>query len=240
MNMAVDDGLRKRNPCRIDGAGQEHSPERPVLTVAQVFALADAFTERRYRLLALLAVFCSLRWGELAALARYCVDTDAGIISVRASVVELARGPLVTGPPKSAAGRRDVVIPAFLLPDVIAHLEAFTAADRRALVFTGPKGAQLRRSNFSGPWSKATAAAGLDGFHFHDLRHTGNTLAGEAGATLRELMDRMGHASTRAALIYQHRTTQRDKIIADEISRRAKAELKRSGTQRARGKKKHS
>ena len=132
-----------------------------------------------------------------------------------------------------------MTIPAFLLPDVAAHLGTFTAADPRALVFTGPQGAQLRRSNFSRPWNKATAAARLDGFHFHDLRHTGNVLAGEAGATLRELMDRMGHASTRAALIYQHRTMQRDKIIADEISRRAQAELKRSGTQRARGKKKH-
>ena len=63
----------------------------PVLAIAQVFALADAFTDRRYRLLILLAVFCSLRWGELAALARSCVDTDEGIIAVRASVVELAR-----------------------------------------------------------------------------------------------------------------------------------------------------
>ena len=86
----------------------------------------------------------------------------------------------------------------------------------------------------------ATAAADLSGFHFHDLRHTGNTLAGEAGATLRELMDRMGHASTRAALIYQHRTTHRDRLIADEISKRAQAALKPSGTQRARGKKKRS
>jgi len=237
MNTAADDGMIKRNPCRIDGAGQEHSPERPVLTVTQVFALADAFTDRRYRLLILLADFCSLRWGELAALTRSCVDTDAGIISVRVSVVELARGPLVTGPTKSAAGRRDVTIPAFLLPEVIAHLEEFTAADPRALVFTGPKGAQLRRSNFSRAWNKATDAAGLSGFHFHDLRHTGNVLAGEAGATLRELMDRMGHATTRAALIYQHRSTQRDKIIADEISKRAQAELKRSGTRRARSKK---
>jgi hypothetical protein len=83
-------------------------------------------------------------------------------------------------------------------------------------------------------WSRprqACRAAGLSGFLFHDLRHTGNTLAGGAGATLRELMDRMGHASTRAALIYQHRTTHRDKLIADEISKRAQAELKRSGTQ---------
>ena len=110
----------------------------------------------------------------------------------------------------------------------------------RALVFTGPQGAQLRRSNFARAWSRATAAAGLPGFHFHDLRHTGNTLAGEAGATLRELMDRMGHASTRAALIYQHRTTHRDRLIADEISKRAQAALKPSGTQRARGKKKRS
>jgi integrase len=141
LNTAVDDGLIKRNPCRIDGAGQEHSPERPVLTIAQVFALTDAFADRRYRLLILLAVFCSLRWGEFAALARSSVDVDGGIIAIRASVVELSRGPLIRGPPKSAAGRRDVVIPGFLLPDVIAHLGDFMAADPRALVFAGPKGA---------------------------------------------------------------------------------------------------
>jgi len=74
----------------------------------------------------------------------------------------------------------------------------------------------------------------MTGIHFHDLRHTGNTLAGEAGGSLRELMDRMGHSTTRAALIYQHRTSLRDKMIADEISRRAKTERSQSGTQRAR------
>ena len=36
MNTAVDDGLIRRNPCRIKGAGQETSPERPVLTIRQV------------------------------------------------------------------------------------------------------------------------------------------------------------------------------------------------------------
>jgi hypothetical protein len=48
-------------------------------------------------------------------------------------------------------------------------------------------------------------------------------------------MDRMGHSSTRAAYSYQHRTSLRDKMIADEISRRVEAEQTRSGTQRARG-----
>jgi hypothetical protein len=46
----VDDGLIRRNPCRIKGDGQEKSAERPVLTVAQVYALADAADER-YRAL---------------------------------------------------------------------------------------------------------------------------------------------------------------------------------------------
>jgi hypothetical protein len=53
-------------------------------------------------------------------------------------------------------------------------------------------------------------------------------------------MERMGLSSTRAAVIYQHRTMHRDKIIADAMGGRAMAELKRSGTQRARGKKKKS
>jgi integrase len=226
-------GLIGRNPCRIKGAGQEKSPERPVLTLSEVFVLADAFADRRYRLLILPAVFCSLRWGELAALRRKHIDTSAGLIRIEVAVVELTNGALVTGPSKSASGIRWVSIPPFLLPDVIEHLEQFTGTADDQLVFSGPKGAQLRRSNFTRQWSKALEAAGMTGIHVHDLRHAGNTLAGEAGASLRELMDRMGHSTTRAALIYQHRTSLRDKMIADEISRRAEAEHPRSGIQRA-------
>ena len=69
MNTAVDDGLIKRNPCRIKGAGSEDSPERPVLSVAQVYALADA-VGLRYRALILLAAFSSLRWGSWSRCAR--------------------------------------------------------------------------------------------------------------------------------------------------------------------------
>ena len=58
-------------------------------------------------------------------------------------------------------------------------------------------------------------------FHFHDLRHTGNQLAAEAGATTRELMHRMGHSTVRAAMRYQHATDRRDRDIAAEMSRRA-------------------
>ncbi|MGH3828017.1 MAG: hypothetical protein ACRDQX_12740, partial [Pseudonocardiaceae bacterium] len=47
----------------------------------------------------------------------------------------------------------------------------------------------------------------------HDVRHTGNQLTAASGATTRELMHRMGHGSMRAALIYQHATSARDRTI---------------------------
>ena len=53
--------------------------------------------------------------------------------------------------------------------------------------------------------------------HFHDLRHSGNHFAASSGASTRELMGRLGHASMRAALVYQHRTMTRDRAIAEAL-----------------------
>jgi integrase len=83
----------------------------------------------------------------------------------------------------------------------------------------------------------ALKTAGLEGIHFHDLRHTGNQLSADAGANLREMMERMGHDSMRAALIYLHSSPDRHRSIADQIGKNAKSALskpKRSGTRMAR------
>ena len=93
MNTAVDDGLIRRNPCRIKGAGQEKSPERASLTIAQLYALADAI-DQRYRAFVLLATFGSLRWGELAALRRVDIDLAACTVRVGRQLTEtIAGGP---------------------------------------------------------------------------------------------------------------------------------------------------
>src|SRR5262249_59629491 len=99
----------------------------------------------------------------------------------------------------------------------------FVAAGPEAVIFTGDKGALLRSGNFgrSVRWIETVRKVGLpEGFHFHDLRHTGNTLAAASGASTRELMHRMGHASMRAALIYQHATSERDREIAEGMDKR--------------------
>jgi integrase len=95
-------------------------------------------------------------------------------------------------------------------------------------VFVGEKGATMRRGNFQAMWAKAIKAAGLPkGFHFHDLRHTGNTWAADSGASLRDLMDRMGHRSMRAALIYMHANKGASRAIAAGIDRQLSAAAKK-------------
>ena len=247
MNTAVDDGIIRSNPCRVRGAGEDRSSERPVLTVSEVAGLAEAMGER-YRALVLLAVFGSLRWGELAALRRRDIDLNLGTVRVERSLSELPGGGYLFGPPKSAAGQRVVVVPAAIKPALAHHLATFTAGQPDALVFTSPTGAPMRPSNFRRRvWYPALAKARLSRIHFHDLRHTGNTLTAATGATLRELMDRMGHSSTRAALVYLHASNARQRAIADSLSRLAQGQLQgrnegpgkrargaRTGTQRAR------
>lgn len=82
-------------------------------------------------------------------------------------------------------------------------------------------GGNFRRAS---NWRQALAEMGLPGLHFHDLRHTGNTLAAQSGASLADLKARMGHDSDRAALIYQHATRDADRRIAEALDARIKAE----------------
>ncbi|AIJ21808.1 tyrosine-type recombinase/integrase [Amycolatopsis methanolica] len=219
---AVDDGRIKRNPCRIKGADQHRTPERPHASIEEVYRLADLMP-RRYRFLILLAAFSGLRWGELIALRVRDLDRVNMVARVARRTAELRSGRLDVGPTKSAAGVRTVALPRFLADELAEHLAEFAEPGSDGLLFVGKRGGVLRRGNFRREvdWKKILVKAGLpEGFHFHDLRHTGNQMAAEAGATTRELMQRMGQSTARAALIYQHATSARDRQIADELNAR--------------------
>ncbi|WP_301548588.1 site-specific integrase [Micromonospora sp. C95] len=230
LNTAVkEDELIRQNPCRIPGYDRYHTPERPVATVAQVLSLAERMPAR-FSALVIVAAFSGLRWGELAALRRGDVDLTAGTVRVPRKLAAL-RNRMEFGPPKSEAGNRVVTLPAAARLVLADHLDEFVGKGPEALVFTGDKGAVLRSGNFRRAvgWAAALRAAGMpDGFHFHDLRHTGNNLAAATGASTRDLMHRMGHASMRAALIYQHANSERDREIADAMDRRITKQTKRA------------
>ena len=99
------------------------------------------------------------------------------------------RSPLLRTP----LSRSDTASRTSIASTIQEHLKTYVQDDLDALVFTGQNGAVLRRSNFrrDAHWAQAVASLGREGLHFHDLRHTGNHLAAQGGASLRDLMDRM-------------------------------------------------
>lgn len=218
---AVNDDRIARNPCRIARGGVEHSPEQRFVTMPELHRLANAIPDR-YRALVLAAGLAGLRQGELFGLRWEDVDLADAAIVVRRKRLRLASGEVIEDGPKSRAGRRKVALPAVLVAELERHWEVFcTGAAPGDYVFTSPEGTPIERSNFRcRVWLPATEAAGLRGLRFHDLRHTAGTLAARTGATTKELMARLGHASPRASLIYQHAAEDRDRRIAERLGRR--------------------
>jgi integrase len=232
---AVDDDLIRRNPCRIKGASQDKAEERPTATLDQVFAIAEAI-QPRYRLLVLLATFAQLRFGELVALRRYSIDLATMELRVRKATAEMEDGTQVDDDPKSEAGRRPIALPRGLRADIELHLTRYAQPALDGRLFVGPQGGIPRRRNFNRVWQRALKVAGIPeemDLHLHDLRHTGSTWSAQSGATLKELMKRIGHSSARAAMIYQHATRDRDRAIAealDALIEASRNKINQSGT----------
>ncbi|MFC7280050.1 tyrosine-type recombinase/integrase [Paractinoplanes rhizophilus] len=206
----------RRNPCRIKGAGHDKANERPTATLDQVFAIAEHI-DARYRLMILLAAFAQLRFGELVALRRNSIDLGKMELRVRLATAEMEDGTQEDGDPKSDAGKRPISLPAGLRGDIETHLDRYAQAGAHGRLFVGPLGGIPRRRNFHRVWRAALKRAGIPDdmdLHPHDLRHTGSTWSAQSGATLKELMTRIGHSSTRAAMIYQHASRDRDDAIA--------------------------
>src|SRR5215469_4604277 len=111
METAADDELIRRNPCRIDGAGQEDSAEREVIPLPVVLDIA-AKIPARWRALVLLATFAQMRFGELAGLTRDRLDLERCEVRITEALVQPDKGGLLVEPPKSRAGRRTLTFPA--------------------------------------------------------------------------------------------------------------------------------
>jgi integrase len=203
MEAAVDAGLIGRSPCTIKGAGTEKEEEMQIASPEEVAALAAAVGPR-WEAIVFAAAYSGLRWGELVGLRRRDINLVTNTISVTRKLGEV-NGNLSFSAPKSAAGRRKVGIPSFVARSLAMHIDLYALPGPDGLVFPSADGELMRRSNFRRRvWEPATAAVGMSGFRFHDLRHTAATLAAASGASLKALMARIGHASARAALRYQH------------------------------------
>lgn len=217
LSTAVEDEIITSSPCRIRGGGvKDRASETTPLTPAQVAQLADAMPAH-LRAAVLVSAYCGLRFGEMAALCRQDVAPDGTEIRVRVGVT-WTKGETHTLSPKSDAGRRPVVVPPHVAPVLARHLDVWTGSRDEALVFTSTRGSQLRSSTLARSFYRARAEIGRTDLRWHDLRHTGATMATQAGATLKEVQVRIGHSTVAAAMRYQHATNDRDRQVAEKMS----------------------
>lgn len=217
-NTAVDDGLIGRSPARITGASSvKHRRTVVLLEPEQLAQLADKMPED-LRLAVLLAGWCGLRRGEVFALTRGDIGKDCTTVTVDKAVTYRQRE-YVCGPPKTAESNRTVTVPPHLRPVIAEHLARFTGRARSSLLFPDPAtGTFYAEGRFRGPFFDAREAIGQPVLHFHDLRHFGGVMAALTGATTREVMDRLGHTTTTAAMRYQHVAAGRADALAERLS----------------------
>jgi integrase len=219
LNAALDADLIGRSPCRGVKLPSVEQSEHHIVTADELARLALELGDR-YRALAYTAAMLGLRFGELAGLRVGRLDLLRGTVTVAESLGE-ARGELVSGPPKSAAGRRTLSIPRSLASMLSEHLsrQGTTGADPGAFVFAAPGGGPLRYSNFrSLVWAPACRRAGLEGLQLHDLRRAAATAMVASGVDVRTAQARLGHSDPRLTIgLYAQATNDGDRAAAERL-----------------------
>jgi integrase len=215
LQRAQEEGLIPANPARIKGAGEVDALERQPATVSEVRAIAE-WMPPRYRAAVWLAALTSLRSGELFALERRDYDVETRALRVERSV-ELEAAAEDFGEVKATASLRTVVVPRSAADALERHMAAYVARGRTALIFTTSTGAIIYPDRIGKPYRRARAKAGRPDLHWHDLRHTGQSLAAASGAGIKELQARAGHSTTSAAVRYLHKYGDADRRVADGI-----------------------
>jgi integrase len=221
---AVTDEIIPVNPARIPRAMNPPRKREPViLTPSELAQVADAIKPDRLRALVLVLAWCGLRWGEAIELQRKDISQGAEVIAVARAVTH--RGACRVDTPKSGKARA-VVVPPHIRADLLDHLARYVCKDSGALVFPAFRnGCHLNDSVFAKHFRPAVKAAGREGVRIHDLRHFAGTQAARVG-TLREVMDRLGHSTVKAALTYQGLVSDADALLAEALSARALAAVK--------------
>jgi len=218
MGSAVADGKAPFNPCVLKGAGSAKRAHKVKPATLPELEVLTATLPERFRLMALLGAWCAMRYGELTELRRCDVDVSDRTIRIRRGVVRTRKGFNSDGGPKSDAGIRDVAVPPHLMTAIEQHLAKHVGPQPDALLFPAASGGHLASAAFYRHYYKARDLAGRPDLRFHDLRHTGAVLAAQKGATLAELMARLGHSTPAAAMRYQHAAAGRDRQIAELLS----------------------
>lgn len=149
----------------------------------------------------LLSLFTGIRIGELCALRWENISLKDNTIRITATMQRLqdpdgdAKTKIFIGPPKSDTSQRTIP----LTKQAVELCRRMYPRSKTAYILTGtekyvePRTLQYRLKKY-------TKDCGLEGVHFHTLRHTFATRCVEVGFEIKSLSEILGHASTTITL----------------------------------------
>lgn len=209
---AVRWGMVSRNVCDLVTSPRIVSREVVPLSADQARIFMKHMRGHRFEVLFTMAIVTGMRRGELLALRWADIDFDRRSLRVLHSVSLIAGHGYVEGKPKTAAGKRGIDLPAFLL-DVLQqhHTQQITLQkateewEDRDLVFSNLSGGYLHPNHLGDAFRCLLKEAGLPPMHFHDLRHSAATILLAKGVNIKVIQELLGHSDIAITLrVYGH------------------------------------
>ncbi len=191
---ALAEEVISRNPMLGVKVPKAQRREIVILEPEQVELLADAIRPK-YRATVLLSAWGTLRIGEIGALKREDLDFERGVVHVRRAL-STAGAKTIVKEPKTAASRRTVALPPWVMKEMAAH--ALRHADAEGWLFRTGRGSGWLTHNTMYPiWTEACEGAEITDPRprFHDLRHTAVAIMIRTGAHPKVIQARCGHAT---------------------------------------------
>jgi integrase len=226
LNQALQMGVITRNPSDAVIRPKLVKKEMKTLTDTQVQTLLLGVRGTRFEALYLLAVTTGLREGELLGLKWSDLDWITRHLSIQRQLQRLHDLGLVFSEPKSASGRRVIVLGTATVEKLREHYqrqqwERLAAGERwveNDLIFPTTIGTPSDWRSLVRSFKKLLQTSSLPNIRFHDLRHTAATLMLQQGIHPKVVQERLGHSQISLTLdTYSHVLPNMQEEAAEKI-----------------------
>lgn len=224
LDNAVKWNLVARNVCDAVSPPRIPKIEKQVLTKQQAHTLLEHVKKHRLEALLMVAITTGMRRGEILALRWRDVNFGDGSIQVRRTVDYIPHFGYVENEPKTARGRRKIMLPSFVIDALKLHrlhqIEERTKVGatwvEKDLVFCGLHGDFFNPNYLLRVFKKVLIDAGLQHMRFHDLRHSAATILLSMNVHPKVVQEVLGHSTVSMTLdTYSHVLPSMQKDITD-------------------------
>ena len=192
-------GLALNNPARLIPMETENNHRTRFLSENERYRLLKACRQSRWErlyLLVLMALMTGARKGELLSLQWDWIDFGTRTATL----------------PRTKNGHpRVLTLPLPVIEELVRHRAP------EGLLFPRRRGRGEGSAEITKPWQDALAAAEIEGFRFHDLRHSAASYLAMGGASLLEVAEVLGHRSLQTTKRYAHLSIHHRQDLTDRI-----------------------